>query len=422
MSDDPNRAPELATTRPPPEIPSALAPIPSRNELNVMIEISNAMASSGMQLPAGCSTPQGILTKILIGRELGLPPMVSVQEIDIIEGKASLNARCMVGLVRRRKLGDIRYVSGDAKQATVEAFRADRPEEVHRFTYTIEDAAKAELVSKKNWRRMPAAMLLARAKTTACRALFEDLFLGIAYSAEELGAEEVDEEGRVVGFVDTAQLAGIQRKPATEIKVTPAEAEKIANEIAKPSQPQTPEQAAEELLQSEIAISMAQHKAKEAIEAQQKIDADPVVQQVKSEFKAEQVSPPVPLSEEELKKRIVNLVGALKIDGQTFAKIRDKHHTGDPKAKLTAPELATLHLHLTNIFLLRRYRKEMNVPDDKWQQALAKRGARYDVELSFEKAVEFEKKLGEMLTPFKRAQIESELGITPSTRGIAGNG
>ena len=43
-------------------------------------------------------TPQGILSTILLGRELGLPTMAALRSVHIIEGKHSLSADLMVAL------------------------------------------------------------------------------------------------------------------------------------------------------------------------------------------------------------------------------------------------------------------------------------------------------------------------------------
>jgi hypothetical protein len=62
--------------------------------------------------------------------------------------------------------------------------RRERPDEVQRFTFTAEDAARAGLTGG-NYGKYPAAMLLARATTKACRALFPDVIAGISYAPEE---------------------------------------------------------------------------------------------------------------------------------------------------------------------------------------------------------------------------------------------
>jgi hypothetical protein len=62
--------------------------------------------------------------------------------------------------------------------------RRERPDEVQMFAFTAEDAARAGLTGG-NYGKYPAAMLLARATTKACRALFPDVIAGISYAPEE---------------------------------------------------------------------------------------------------------------------------------------------------------------------------------------------------------------------------------------------
>jgi hypothetical protein len=56
-------------------------------------------------------------------------------------------------------------------------------------TWTVDEAARAELVSKTNWRLYPRQMLVARATSELCRYVFADVLGGLCYTPEELGGE-----------------------------------------------------------------------------------------------------------------------------------------------------------------------------------------------------------------------------------------
>ncbi len=51
-------------------------------------------------------TPQGVLTTIMLGRELGLPAMASLRGIHIIEGRHGLSAQTMVALILKSGLAE----------------------------------------------------------------------------------------------------------------------------------------------------------------------------------------------------------------------------------------------------------------------------------------------------------------------------
>ena len=54
----------------------------------------------------GYGTPQGVLSTVMLGRELGLPAMASLRSVHIIKGKHSLSADLMVALVLKSGMAD----------------------------------------------------------------------------------------------------------------------------------------------------------------------------------------------------------------------------------------------------------------------------------------------------------------------------
>ena len=52
-------------------------------------------------------TPQGVLSTVMLGRELGMPAMAALRSVHIIEGKHSLSADLMVALVLKSGLGRV---------------------------------------------------------------------------------------------------------------------------------------------------------------------------------------------------------------------------------------------------------------------------------------------------------------------------
>ena len=129
--------------------------------------------------------PDAVVAVVLAGHELGLGPMQSLQTIDLIQGRPSLSPEGMRALVLSRGHGLIIEAGDEA--ATVHCHRLEwPPDRWSSFTFTLEDAKRANLLGKDNWRQYPRAMLTARATAEACRAVWPDVIAGLSYTAEEL--------------------------------------------------------------------------------------------------------------------------------------------------------------------------------------------------------------------------------------------
>jgi 5'-3' exonuclease len=131
-------------------------------------------------------TPQGVLSTIMLGRELGLPAMGALRSVHIIEGKHTLAASAMVALVLRSGFAEyFEPVSFDEKQATYVTKRKGARGEVT-LTHTIEMATQAGLVKpNSNWVKVPTDMLIARASARLARMVYPDILAGL-YTPEEI--------------------------------------------------------------------------------------------------------------------------------------------------------------------------------------------------------------------------------------------
>ena len=126
-----------------------------------------------------------IVAIFLQGYELGLGPMQSLRSIVMIQGTPTLKAETMRALVQRAG-HDIDLEATD-EACTVKVHRRGwAPERWSTFTFTRADAERANLVGD-NWRKYPRAMLMARATSEACRAVFADVLGGVSYTPDEIG-------------------------------------------------------------------------------------------------------------------------------------------------------------------------------------------------------------------------------------------
>jgi 5'-3' exonuclease len=139
-------------------------------------------------------SPQGVLSTIMVGRELGLPAMASLRCIYNIEGKHSLSAALMVALVLKSGLAEyFEPISFSEEEATFETQRKGARNPV-RLTHTFDMGKKAFPKTKADWEksflasgwgRNPTDMVVARAQARLARMVYPDLLAGL-YAPEEL--------------------------------------------------------------------------------------------------------------------------------------------------------------------------------------------------------------------------------------------
>lgn len=135
-------------------------------------------------------TPQGVLSTVMVGRELGLPAMASLRLIHNVDGKHTLSASLMAALVMKSGLAEyFEPVSFSDKEATYETKRKGARNPV-RLTHTIGMARQAwpksdDAWAKSGWGKNPTDMLVARAQARLARLVYPDLLAGL-YTPEEL--------------------------------------------------------------------------------------------------------------------------------------------------------------------------------------------------------------------------------------------
>lgn len=159
-----------------------------------------------------------VLACVARGRAMGIPDMVALNGIAIIEGKATLSAELMVAIVREHG----HSITGDvsATSAVVRGRRRDNGDEMT-AEFTTAMAEAAGLLGKSNWRRHPDDMMWARAVSKLCRRLFADCFAGGTYTPEDI-ADHVDVTADEV--LDEEQ--GVEQPVAAEVPITEAQKKK----------------------------------------------------------------------------------------------------------------------------------------------------------------------------------------------------
>jgi hypothetical protein len=185
-------APEAAVA--PLEAPQAPAGppavIPSDAEASVVFKLAKNLARTTFVPKAYQGHPDEIAACILYGRALGIDPMLALQEIAVIQGRPTVSAKYMAGkvLAAGHRIEVIEWTDTECKlRGTRYGQGEDSSLDV---TFSLDDAKRAGLLrAGSSWSTYPKAMLMARATSMLARALFADLVLGMAYTAEEMGGE-----------------------------------------------------------------------------------------------------------------------------------------------------------------------------------------------------------------------------------------
>jgi len=141
------------------------------------------------------NSPTGVndaLAAVLIGREMGLGPMESINSLYIVNGQVAMSGKAMSALVHRA--GHSIVLEFKDKSVTATAFRRDpythQLNAMGDFTFTEADAKRAKLHEKDTYKAYPKIMWSWRAITALCRVYFADVITGMGgYVPEELNIE-----------------------------------------------------------------------------------------------------------------------------------------------------------------------------------------------------------------------------------------
>jgi len=141
--------------------------------------------------------PKEMMAAALLGREINVGPMTSINMIDLIDGTVSLRAKLVSALILRD--GHVLVVKEQTtERAAMQCFRWHRQSnqliDVGLLEYTVEDATLAGDINKSTYKKHGKAMLTNRLLTLIGRTVFSDCLTGFAYTAEEIGiSDQVDD-------------------------------------------------------------------------------------------------------------------------------------------------------------------------------------------------------------------------------------
>lgn len=197
---------------------------------------------------------------ILAGKSVGLDPMQSVQNIFPVHGQPSMYARTMGALVMAEG-HETRRVSA-TNDAVTWAVRRKGAKDWQEFTWSIDRAKKAGFTSNAKYLSQPIEMLGAKALAEACRTVFPDVLLGMAYSVEDMELEDLGEVP--ASTAPDAPAAPVKAKATVKRRQQPApDLPDVVNHAPTPEPDPEPEQAVmasnEQITHLQVALKAAGH-------------------------------------------------------------------------------------------------------------------------------------------------------------------
>lgn len=197
------------------------------NMLGPVGDLAGKIATTDFVPDAMKGKPAAVAAAILAGREMGVPPMTALANINVIKGKPGQSAQLMRQLILAAG-HELRYTETTDTRCVVEGRRRGE-ENWQKVSFTADQAKKAGI----NLGGYPEDKLVARATSRLARRVFADVLGGMAYLPEE--AAEISEHDLVEGLTEAPATA-----PAEPEKRTARRARKPAAAKPKPTVEEPP--------------------------------------------------------------------------------------------------------------------------------------------------------------------------------------
>jgi len=151
------------------------------------MEVAQMLASSALVPKDYKNKPGDTLVAMMMGTEIGLNAIQSLQNIAVINGRPSIWGDAMLALVQKSAVYGSIKESVDTSTMTATCIVTRKGSEPHTVTYSQQDAAQAGLWDKQGpWKQHPKRMLQMRARGFALRDQFSDVLLGLIAAEEAI--------------------------------------------------------------------------------------------------------------------------------------------------------------------------------------------------------------------------------------------
>jgi hypothetical protein len=209
------------------EIATRTAGLPAAAELDQQIHYAEVLADAGLLPDAFKKNPPNVLIAIEVARTLDEAPFTVMQEMSVISGKPSFQAKFM--RTRVRKAGHRLRETFENGVARCVIIRRDDPDFQHVTEWDEKKAKQHGYWGKGHWAKNPQLMLQNRALSECVREACYEVMGGIAYTDEEVidfpDASPVDKAhaaapGADKPTVDWHPIVDVMRKLGWDADVT----------------------------------------------------------------------------------------------------------------------------------------------------------------------------------------------------------
>lgn len=160
--------------------------------------------------------PESTTAAMMYGREVGLPPMTTLQNMFVVNGKVGMYAEQLRAMVLA---AGHEFVIDEMTShvCTVSAKRKDSTR-WSTFTYTMEQAKLTPAYQKNpNYKQRPVEMLFARVTGLMCHAIYPDVIrgMGVLEELQDVTPQEATEDAVPVQATEEKATRTVARKKAT---------------------------------------------------------------------------------------------------------------------------------------------------------------------------------------------------------------
>jgi hypothetical protein len=166
--------------------------------------MANAVVKSQL---FGMKTVEQATALMLIAQAEGYHPALAARDYHIIQGRPTLKAETMMARFQQQG-GRVEWKTLTDEEVTATFSHPSGGSAT--ITWTIEQAKKANLTGKDNWKNYPRAMLRARVVSEGIRTVFPGVVLGV-YTPEEVQDIPTQPKTRDMGTVDVVEAVEEER-------------------------------------------------------------------------------------------------------------------------------------------------------------------------------------------------------------------
>jgi len=192
-------------------------------------KLAESFSKSAFCPAAYRNKPADVYLAMAYGSQIGLNPLLAVQNIAIVNGKPSVYGDALTAIAQGHHETES-YEDGYREDGTAFCKITRKGRTICR-EFSVEMAKRAGLWGKNTWAQYPERMLLWRARGWAIRDSFADVLMGL-WSVEEAHDDSRDTNRNVTP--EQPKVAAATTEPTTEPTIQPKKAELLKSKIKGP--------------------------------------------------------------------------------------------------------------------------------------------------------------------------------------------